>query len=272
MSAFDLSVPSITEIAQRLLPDPVQFVADGQKQSRPLREWVESDRADARRRRETSSDHEIFVRFVAALLERNVTGGSYIRRLEIFSCDLGDPHTLTADRVEAILRSSGYRFPPTGAATLMTVKGRLTAPGFSWTGYFAEAEAKWEDGFQDDPLKLKQVKGIGDKVRDFALSEFSDHFCAPDLHVCRMMARTGLVLHGYGDPGFSTVEYAFVRRVIQRLAKGTGFPGGQHALSPAHIDRMFWYYGQDRSRCDARPNCGRCPAKDVCLTGKYRDR
>ena len=270
MSAFGLSVPSVVEIAQRLLPAPVEFQADGQKQTRPLREWVDADRADARRRREKDSDHEVFVRFAAALLERNVSGGSYIKRLEVFARDLGDPRTLTEERAETMLRSSGYRFPPTGAATLMAVKELLTAPGFSWSGYFAEAEAQWADGFEDDPLKLKQVKGIGDKVRDFALSEFSDYFCAPDLHVCRMMARTGLILHGYGDPGFSTVNYGFVRRVVQKLAKETRFPGAADALSPTHIDRMFWYYGQDVRRCGATPKCDECPANDVCLTGRMR--
>jgi hypothetical protein len=86
------------------------------------------------------------------------------------------------------------------------------------------------------------------------------------------MARTGLILQGYGDPDFSTVEYGFVRRVVQKLAKQTGFPGGRDPLSPAHIDRMFWYYGQDTNRCGADPACDQCPANDVCLTGRTRDR
>jgi len=272
MSAFGLSVPSVVEIAQRLLPAPVEFQADGRKQSRPLQEWVDADRADARRRRETDSDHSIYVRFAAALLERNVTGGSYIKRLEVFARDLGDPRTLTVERAEDMLRQSGYRFPPTGAATLMAVKELLTAPGFSWPGYFAEAEAKWQDGFEDDPLGLKRVKGIGDKVRDFALSEFSDYYCAPDLHACRMMARTGLILHGYRvrAADFSTVDYRFVRAVVQRLARSTGFPDRPGSLSPAHIDRMFWYYGQDRLRCNATPHCADCPANDLCLAGRFR--
>ena len=290
MSAFGLSVPSVVEIAQRLLPAPVEFQADGQKQTRPLREWVDADRADAQRRRATDSDHEVFIRFAAALLERNVTGGSYMKRLEVFQRRLGDaqspgqrferPHyyegqllgenDLTEEQAYNLLRESGYRFPPTGAKTLMAVKELLAVPGFSWTCYFAEAEERWETGFPEDPLF--RIKGIGNKVRDFALSEFSDYFCAPDLHVCRMMARTGLILHGYGDPGISTIEYGFVRRVVQKLAKETGFPGGSDVLSPAHIDRMFWYYGQDAKRCGATPKCDECPANSVCLTGCVRIR
>jgi len=268
MSAFTLPVPTVSEIAERLLPALVEFEADGRKQSRPLRDWVEADRADARRRRETDRDHAIFIRFAAALLERNVSGASYFRRLDVFGSDFRDPASLTPEHAEAMLRESGYRYPPTGARALMEITAQLTAADFSWPDYFAKGEANWESGFPDDPLK--KIKGVGDKTRDFALSEFSDYYCAPDLHVCRMMARTGLILHGYGDPDFSTSDYGFVRRVIAKLARQSGFPGASDALSPAHIDRMFWYYGQDRKRCAADPGCDDCLASDVCLTGIHR--
>jgi len=285
-----LTVPSVAEIASRLMPAEVTFQLGAQRLRRSLREWVGEDRADARRRRETDSDRRVFVRFAAALLERNVSGGSYMKRLELFQRRLGDPQSpgqqsrrppyfegqllcasdLTEEQAYVLLREAGYRFPSNGAKTLVAICRHLTASDFCWPGYFAEAEAKWETGFPDDPLF--RIKGIGNKVRDFALSEFSDYYCAPDLHVCRMMARTGLILQGYGDPDFSTVEYGFVRRVVQKLAKQTGFPGGRDPLSPAHIDRMFWYYGQDTNRCGADPACDQCPANDVCLTGRTRDR
>jgi len=263
-----LEIPSIGEIADRLMPAEVAFQVGDQRLRRPLREWVTADRAEARERREKADVHSIFVRVAAALLERNVTGGSYFSRLRVLGDLLCDPKSLTEPDAETMLRMSGYRFPSNGAKTLVAICQHFASSGFSWPTYLAEAEAKWEDGFTEDPLF--RIKGIGNKVRDFALSEFSDYYCAPDLHVCRMMARTGLILHGYGDPGFSTVDYGFVRRVIQKLAKDTGFPGGPDALSPAHIDRMFWYYGQDRARCDAKPDCDECPANAICLTGARR--
>ena len=167
-----------------------------------------------------------------------------------------------------MLRKSGYRFPRNGVETLLKICDRLQLPEFCWPAYFAEAEARWEDGFKDDPLF--RINGIGPKTRNFALSEFLDHYCAPDLHVCRMMARTGLILHGYGDPAFSTDNPEFVRKVIVSLSKETGFPDRSGSLSPAFLDRMFWYYGQDRRRCDADPDCPECPGHDSCLTGSSR--
>ena len=259
MTQLVLTVPSVQEVADRLMSADVRF----RDETAPLGQLVSVDRQDAAERRR-GDPNAIFLRFAAALLERNVTGASYFRRLDVFGSDFGDPASLTPEHAEAMLRESGYRYPPTGALALVEITAQLTAADFSWPDYFAEAEAKWESGFDDDPLK--QIKGVGDKTRDFALSEFSDYYCAPDLHVCRMMARTGLILRGLGDPGISTVDYGFVRKVIGQLARSTGWPESADGLSPAHIDRMFWYYGQDRNRCAATPHCDACPASDLCLT------
>jgi endonuclease III len=255
-----ISVPSVTEIVGPLLDAEVRH--DGQH--RPQRQWVEEDRRQAYERRQ-GDPSAIFPRFAAAILERNVTGTSYRRRVEAFERGLGDPKALTPERAEALLRESGYRYPPQGAKTLLAVMKRLTEPGFSWAAYFAQAEANWETGFETDDL-LK-IKGVGPKTRDFALSEFSDYFCAPDLHVCRMLARTGLLLRGYGDPAISTSDYGFMRRLMQTLARDTGWPEQPDGLSPSHLDRIYWFYGQDRARCSAKPGCGECPASRVCLTG-----
>ena len=259
----NLDVPSVKGFANRVLDAPVRF-ADAVE---PLRHWVETDRQAAHERRHELGPMAFHV-FAAALLERNVSGSSYLKRIDTFRDELGDPSTLTAEHAEAMLRRSGYRYPRNGAATLLKVRDVLQSPGFSWTEFFARAEREWEGDFTADPLF--EIKGIGPKTRNFALSEFSDYYCAPDLHVCRMMARTGLILHGYGDPSFSTDNPGFVRKVIVALAKETGFPNTPGAFSPAFLDRMFWYYGQDRRRCDATPDCKECPARDVCLTGKMR--
>jgi hypothetical protein len=229
---------------------------------------VTKDRTEAAERRSWSSD-AVLRRFAAALLERNVSGSNYVRRVAEFEQSFGEPAALTREPALAMLRSSGYRYPNTGADVLCGIVSLLTDPAFDWASYFARAEREWESGFQDDPL-LRKVKGVGNKTRNFALSEFSDYYCAPDLHVMRIMARSGLVLHGIGDPSFHTGDPIFVRKVINRLARETGFPDQSDALSPAAIDRMFWYYGQDRSKCDVTPGCSKCPANDICLTGQNR--
>ena len=288
MTNTTLTVPTVQDIASRLMPAQIRF--NGQE--RPLGEFVAEDRRSARERR-SGDPLAIFCRFAAALLERNVSGASYFRRIDVFGRTFGAPgdpsggqsgfarnryfegkllveRDFDDEQAYRLLRESGYRYPSKGSATLVKVVESLTVPGFRWAQYLAEAEVKWESGFREDPLRT--INGIGDKTRDFALSEFSDYYCAPDLHVGRMMARTGLILHGIGDPSLSTVDFGFIRKVIGQLARSTGWPEVSGGLSPAHIDRVFWYYGQDRKRCGATPNCEDCPANDTCLTGVHRTR
>jgi len=257
-------VPTLTEFWDRVRAVPVRFGSD----TRPLEHWVTKDRAEATERRSWSSD-AILRRFAAALLERNVSGSNYQRRIAEFERSFGDPRVLGYPHALEMLKSSGYRYPQTGAEVLRQVVAKLTKPEFSWSAYFARAEAEWESGFKEDDL-ICEIKGIGNKTRNFALSEFSEYYCAPDLHVMRIMARSGLVLHKIGDPAFHTSDPLFVCKVINHLARETGFPGQSDALSPAAIDRMFWYYGQDRSKCDVTPGCSECPANDICLTGQNR--
>jgi hypothetical protein len=253
----------LTEFWDRVRAVPVRFGSD----TRPLEHWVTKDRAEATERRSWSSD-AILRRFAAALLERNVSGSNYQRRIAEFERSFGDPAALTKPHALDMLKRSGYRYPDTGAEVLCKVRSLLTAPPFEWASYFARAEEKWESGFTDD--SLLRITGVGHKTRNFALSEFSEYYCAPDLHVMRIMARSGLVLHGIGDPAFHTGDPLFVCKVINYLARETSFPGQSDALSPAAIDRMFWYYGQDRSKCDVTPGCSECPANDICLTGQNR--
>ena len=262
-----LHAPSLEQVVQRLQSAEVAY--DGEL--RPVEDFVDRDRDEAHDRRAKNDENAVFRRFGAALLERAVTGASYNRRIEIFEGQLSCVNALTDDLAVAMLRESGYRWCKDGALTLMALRNVVQATGFSWDGYFCAAEEAWESSSEQDTMQ--SIKSVGYKTRDFALSEFSDYFCASDLHVRRLIARTGLLLHGYGDPDIATSsdvkDYQFLRRLVQKLAKKTGFPDGPNALSPAHIDRTLWYFGQ--GRCGAQPDCQDCPAKDLCLTGVHRN-
>ena len=77
------------------------------------------------------------------------------------------------------------------------------------------------------------------KTRDLALRELSDRFVAIDLHVVRVTSRTGLLLHGYGNPEITTEVatksgYLFFHEIILKLAKHTGWPSlGRNGMKPA---------------------------------------
>jgi len=209
-------------------------------------------------------DVAILARFASALLERRMRGDAYERRIAIFLRTFQTYAELTDERVAAALGEDGYRFPNKGRQVVMDVKKLVTKPCFSWRDYFAEAEANYESNFRNDDFL--QIKNIGFKTRDLALSEFSDHFVAVDLQVRKVILRTGLFLHGYGDPriGLDDRSYLVMHDLVLKLSKQTGWLGAGY--SPGEMDRMFWLFG--RSICTAKPCCTRCPVREVCLTGR----
>jgi endonuclease III len=135
--------------------------------------------------------------------------------------------------------------------------------------YIEEAEQSYESDFEND--RFLSIKGVSFKTRDLALSEFSDRFVAVDLHVVRVTARTGVLLHGYGDPRVTTdpskaAGYLFFHDLILKLSRQTGWPEAGH--SPGEIDRMLWNFG--RAVCRAAPRCDSCPITAQCLTAMAR--
>jgi len=217
-------------------------------------------------RRRGASDGAILSRFASALLERQMTGEAYERRTAIFLREFRTYAELTEERVTAALAEAGYRFPNQGRQVVMEVKKLVTKPVFSWRRYFEEAEANYQSNFRNDDFL--RIKYVGYKTRDFALSEYSDRFVAVDMQVGKVILRTGLFLHGYGDPRVdahytSDRGYLFMHALVLKLSKQTGWPSAGY--SPGEMDRMFWLFG--RSICTAKPRCTRCPAREICLTG-----
>ena len=154
----------------------------------------------------------------------------------------------------SVLKESGYRFPPAGEIVIREAKAG-TEPDFTWDKYVQQAEEQYEMDFPKD--RFLKIKGVSYKTRDLALSELSERFIAIDLHVVRVAARTGLLLHGYGDTRITTDlskpdGYLFFHDLMLRLSRRTGRPG--EGYSPGEIDRMLWHFG--RAVSGAKPKCG----------------
>jgi hypothetical protein len=82
--------------------------------------------------------------------------------------------------------------------------------------------------------------------------------------------RTGLIIHGYGDPDIGTNpndegNYKFMQRLIIQFAKATGWiPKSLQGWSPGEIDSSLWFFGQ--GICKGKPECSTCPISNLCLT------
>jgi endonuclease III len=261
-NAVEIKVPEPSDVLAGIANVPAKIGDD----KRTIADWRDCYCEELRTARQKPS-LSIFNRFVNSLLERAMSGESWQRRLEVFQKTFVSFEAVTDESVSNALDEVGYRFPNDGLAVVMKAKEIVTAPTFTWSSYIEEAEKFYETDFPNDQFLL--IKNVAFKTRDLALSELSDHFAAMDLHVVRVITRTGLLVHGYGNKDISTNvseknAYMFFHNLILKLARRTGWP--ESGYSPGEIDRMIWSFG--RTLCKARPNCVSCPLAGSCLTSR----
>ena len=166
----------------------------------------------------------------------------------------------TKVRIQKKLEKIGYRFPEKGAQKIHDA-ARVLIDEFDgeWKKYFAKAR---NFPYSDDPfLEIKNVKR---KTRDLALGNFILTYPTIDVHVARVLRRTGLVCHCY-DFGLelktSQIDgYDELSQLCVKLSE-------QLSVFPAQLDRALWHFG--RSICSSTPKCDRCPSKSICLYYSY---
>ena len=215
----------------------------------------------------------IYNRFASALLEGFRTKGKdYGPRIELMNRYIQDFSDLTPSNIQTILRENNYSLKKRGIDVILGARNVVEPPDFRWGQYFLEAEAEYESGYPYD--KFLKIKGAGNKVRDFALSEFSTCYCAIDRHVADVIRRTGLLLYGYGQADFGTsptANYNFLQRLIIKFSKESGwFLGSNEGFSPKEINAMFWFFSNEKGICKGVPECIRCPIQKICLTYKNK--
>ncbi|MFC1752550.1 hypothetical protein ACFL96_04055 [Thermoproteota archaeon] len=259
-----MQIPNVKEVIDPLLDIKTTF--EGETSTiQELRDFYFNELNRCRNLSKT----EIFNIFASALLERAMMGELYTKRIRLMNERWKSYGDITEESIRGLLTETGYRFPKAGLNVILKLK-KLTENNFAWEDYFNEAEKNYENNFSKDPFL--NIKYVAYKVRDFALSEFSRYYLANDIHIIRMIKRTGLLINGYGDINIGTNpsdenEYLFLKRLIVRLSKESGWEKGE-GYSPGEIDKIFWHFG--RNICKADPLCNQCPLKNVCLTGSNR--
>ena len=257
---MEIKVPEPSDVLAGIADVHAGFAGD----KRTVAQWRESYREDLTTARQ-KPPLSIFLRFVNGFLERAVPGDTWKRRMDAFAKSIASFEAMTDESVARILRETGYRFPKDGLAVVMEAKRIVTSPTFAWSSYIEQAEQFYETDFPHDPFL--RIPFVAFKTRDLALSDLSDRFAAIDLHVVRVISRTGLLVHGYGNGDISTDVsktngYMFFHELILKLAHRTGWPGSGY--SPGEIDRMIWNFG--RAVCKNKPDCTSCPLAGTCLT------
>ena len=267
-----LKPPDINKLISQLLKTESTFVLEETHPSlgsierkQTIEKWRKAYLKQISRNRKESSIR-IFNIFTMNLLLRAMRGEKgrdIFREMNKEFRTFGD---ITKSRVKNVLQRIGYRWGVKNGTEVILRAKEIILKNYrgNWEKYFKEAESKYQENFPEDPFLT--IPNVSFKVRDLALSCFSKFYSANDIHVVRVITRTGLLLYGYGDINIGTnpsdkKEYLFLRRLIIKLSKESGY-------SPGELDRIFWHFG--KSVCNARPSCDKCPIKDICLTGIAR--
>jgi thermostable 8-oxoguanine DNA glycosylase len=267
---MQISLPNINLLMKGVLPVKASFVGDyihpalGKTATQTIEQWRLNYLKELKLNN-SFSDFEKFKVFIVSLLLRASKGEVGGKLYDAFNDKIKEFSDLNKESIKIVLRDSGYRFQNQATETVLNSKELLFN---KYQGkldkYFKEAKENYRNNFPNDDF-LK-IKGVSFKVRDLALSCFLKEYSANDFHVVDVLARTGLILYGYGDLNFGTnpnngKNYLFLRNSIIKISKQTGY-------SPGEIDRIFWHFG--RAVCKNKPLCGECPIKNICLTYKNK--
>jgi endonuclease III len=268
-----LEVPDVRDVVTRMLEAEASF--GGTKQE--VYQWLKDHRRRLERNKRlvAAGEHMQVLRiFLPNLLIRGMRGeaGSKVHE-ELKKC-IKEEADLRTDVYEQALQKAGYRWGAKGGEVIEgVVRIFCDEYGWDWERYFEEAEVEKETNFLSD--KLLEVKYIGFKVRDLALSSFNENYIANDRHLVRVITRLGFLSYGFELLGDDNLEmgtdpakkknYLFLHRLALHLSALTG-----GVYSPSDLDRVFWHFG--RSLCIARqPQCGGgCPVARICPTGRFR--
>lgn len=272
MASID-EAPDVSELIALMLPTTIQF--EGKPYT--IEEWRRRVLNEVRTGRKQGK-MVIFNKYVSGLLEGYGTRGEYQenQRRQLMSNRLLNFLDVTKENVYQILVENKKFGKEKGVRIVMGAKEIVEPDSFDWEDYFKRAEAHYTDGFKNDDF-LK-IKGIGSttkvsKTRDYAISQFSEYYCAIDRNVARLLTRTGLILHGYGELTFgtsATENYEFMKLLIDCFSKDfLGWePISSKGYSPKEIDAMFWLFASNSGICRSEPQCNACPINKICL--RYR--
>jgi endonuclease III len=260
--------PKFSDVIKLLLS--LELTWEGK--SYTIDEWREKALWEVENNRKQSKI-SIFNRFTSALQEGyGARGDQYGRRIELMNRTIRDFSDVTIEKIDEVLTKNRFYLKSRGIEIALSVKRIVEVYDFEWKHYFQEAELQYESSYKND--KFLRIRGVGSKTRDFALSEFSNCYCAIDRNIARVIWRTGLLLHGYGQSDFGTSpteNYHFLQRLLIQFSKESGWsPGSHQGYSLKEIDAMLWFFSNEQGICKNKPDCFRCPLNDICLTFQKR--
>jgi endonuclease III len=211
--------------------------------------------------------------FLRDLLVRAIKGERGLLVYKELQATIKSKADLLEKNYRGVLKNANYRWGvDEGSKVISDVVHHVKSVlHWNWRGYIDRAENEKETNYKSDPIL--NIKNISFKLRDLALSNFSPHYAAFDLHVTRVLTRLGWLNYGFSFLGNADMEmgnnpandknYLFFHRLFVSLSEMT-----EHKYTPVDPDKILWHFG--KSQCGAKSRCGNCPIRGECPTGKHR--
>lgn len=220
--------------------------------------------------KQKDSELTVIKKLIVEFLMRAVKGERGNKLRKAVNKNLQTKEDLNRDTYKKIIAEGSYRFGEKIGVEIF--EGVINTIHKHYNSnlkkYFSKAENNYITNFEDDPFL--DVKNIGHKVRDLALSNFNENYIANDLHVVRVATRIGLLNYGYrfasddnlelGNNASNKKQYRFLHKLFLYFSDETK---GKYKL--VDIDRSFWHLG--KTLCNNKPKCKECPINNICLTG-----
>ena len=224
--------------------------------SQTIGEWMEEVKIKANYLMQLD-DSKKFYEFVLRLLAIASNEKGWWTKVRDYLYRTGDItyYNRTLIQWEVVLKKYGYRFPRKGSEVLLLALGVNPGHkrGIGWDNYFKESSDKRFTGFLDD--RFLKIRGVGRKVRDLAITDFTLEYLVVDIHVKRTIHRFGYFYCKDPTGPVTKKEYDGIREICFILSK-------ELDLFPAQFDRALWHLG--RTYCKKTPLCNECPNKYIC--------
>lgn len=135
-------------------------------------------------------------------------------------------------------RQLGYRFP--NKAQVLIKISKILRDRFN--GKIDDYIAFVDNNYFDDPIL--EVKGVGFKTRDIALSSFAKKYSLVDIHIIDVISRTGLILNAYLY-GFKLTTDRSVEKNYLEITKFLHKLSKEARMMPFEFDQTLWFFGKD---------------------------
>lgn len=252
-------VPDTSSLVKDMLLATAEYPKEIRKM---IQQHVEEQMRDIDNNRKLSNPEKFKV-FIGKFLYVQVRSEKAEKVMEYISSRFNTPADLAkadAATLASKFRQMGYRFPD--KARVLIEISKILQKRFD--GEIDDYIAFVDTHYTDDPVL--NVKGVGFKTRDIALSSFTKNYSLVDVHISNVLSRTGLILKAYLY-GFKLTtdrtnesNYLEMTKLLSKLSTEAG-------MMPFEFDQTLWFFGKDY--CSPM-KCEKCSVQK-CVTRDFKD-